>query len=472
MLFSDYIKILKSHCKKTISIQKLCVLLFDFVIDNATLEDGETAPVEIGKDRISKMMNGKDVVHQFIRNHIYDDSVTDSLIFSFQKKVLPKLVDDTDDLIFQLMQKINHDNISPSHKAMFKRNAKKESLAVFLADTFQYAIATNSDDHFEKEKTNKMPTPQASFAVKGISGHKITDIPIIKKFEEKIGYSKDTLLDNIEREIKEALTLRVDHYEPKTSGMLTLFRGQQYEYEICKINLISKFSEMLSIKLPEDFFDMGDLFVNPIPKIGQYGQFINSVDGSKEAKNKLKVLNTIYDSILDASDKAPFLNVFSDLFYLELAMENKGNDFDEDIRVVLRFPQGSIIKPETVNGFEKRAVNYFVFEDDSLMQIERGEDYLSFYEEKVWIPPQNYTLPISGDREATAEDILEVMRYYFASSEDYDMVEIKFDAINQYTSVAFPCPILLKNNNIKEIEYSIRSKKSPDILHGKIKLSR
>ena len=129
-------------------------------------------------------------------------------------------------------------------------------------------------------------------------------------------------------------------------------------------------------------------------------------------------------------------------------MENSGNDFDEDIRVVLKFPHGSVINPETVIGFEKDAVDYYVFKADSLMQIERGENYLSFYEEKAWFSPQSVTLPINGDREATLEDVQNVMRYYFVSSNDMDMIEIKFDVINQHTSVAFPCPILLKNNGI------------------------
>lgn len=472
MLFSDYVTILKKHYKRNVSVQKLCELLFDFVIDNATLEDGEVAPTLIGKDRISKMMNGKEGVHQFIRNHIYDDSVSDSLIISFQKRVLPKLVDDTDDLIYQLMQKIDADNISPSHKAMFKRSANKESLAVYLADVFQYSIASNSDEHFEEDKTNTLPTSKASFAVRGIFGNKIIEVSKLKKFEEKIGYSKDILLDNIERKIKEALLLHVDHYEPEESGMFALFRGQHYEYEYCKINLISKFSAMLNIELPEDFFDMGDLYVNPIPQIGRYGQFINSVDGSQEAKNKLKALNTIYDLILDASEKAPFLNTFSELFYIELALENTGNDFDEDLRVVLKFPHDSVINPKTVIMFEKGAVNYFVYKDDSIMQIERGEDYLSFYEEKTWFSPQSLTLPINGDRDASFEDVQNMMRYYFTSSNGFDLVEIKFDVVNQHTAVAFPCPILLRCDDIQEIEYSIRSKKSPDILFGKLNVSR
>ncbi len=470
MLFRDYVTILKKHYKRTISVQKLCELLFDFVLDNATVENDESVPVAIGKDRISRMMNGKAAIHQFIRDHICDDSVTESLVSSFQKKVLPDLVDDTDDLIFQLMQKISHDNISPSHKAMFKRIAKKKTLAVFLSDTFQYAITNNSDEHFDEDKTITSPKIQAAFKIRGISNNNTVEVPLIKQLEEKIGYSKDDLLDNINHLYKEALSLPVNHYEPEPSGMLSLFRGQSYKFEYFKEKLISEFSEMLKIDLPEDFFDMGDLFVNPIPQIGRYGQFINNIDGSQEAKNRLKALNSIYDAILDASEKATFLSDFSELFYLELAIENTGNDFDEDVRVTLKFPHNSVLTPSDIMNFEKSTVNYFVYKMNSMMTIDRGMNHLSFYEDNAWIPPIDLQLPFNSSCNASFDDVQDVLRFFFVSNEEYDTVEVKFESINQHTTIAFPCPILLKNNDIKVIDYSIRTKKSPDIIHGKIKL--
>lgn len=174
MLFSDYVTILKENHKRTIGEKRLCDLLFDFVLDYAIAEDNERVPDEIGKDRISKMMNGKESIPQFIRDHIYDQTVVDNLNESFNKKIVGKLVDNKDDLFFKMLQLIERDNISPSRKAGFRLLATEETIASFLAQVFIYAISTNSVDPVLEEHTNK-ETNQPVLEIKGIFSGKITD---------------------------------------------------------------------------------------------------------------------------------------------------------------------------------------------------------------------------------------------------------------------------------------------------------
>ena len=468
MLFSDYVKILQEYHKRTIGEKRLCDLLFDFVLDYATVEDNEKIPVDIGKDRISKMMNGKEPIHQFIRDHIYDQTVVDNLNESFNKKIVGKLVDNKDDLFFKMLQLIERDNISPSSKAGFRLLATEETIASFLAQVFIYAISTNSVDPVIEEHTNK-ETNQAVLEIKGIFSGKITDTVRLDSFSNVIGYSFDDFVDNI-RKLAESISNIHIVYEKQSDfySELFSFRGNPYTFDKQKAETIAKVCKTLEIHISDDFFDLGDLCYGIVPCVGPYGNIVNSLEGSKEAKDKLSLLEDLYDEINKGIEKIPFIQAFSDYSYLQLALVNAGTDYDEDVRVTVRFPKNTVIKASDVLGFEDNILRYYLEEAYSILCIKRGEDYLCFDESYNWYPNINHGLAFDSEPDITIDDIEQVMRYYFVTTDNYDSIEIQFDSINQYTAIAFPAMILIGDNSIKELEYSIRSKRSPVLIEGKV----
>ena len=74
------------------------------------------------------------------------------------------------------------------------------------------------------------------------------------------------------------------------------------------------------------------------------------------------------------------------------------------------------------------------------------------------------------DTEATnyIKEIQNILGYfYIEDTTDYFAIEVTIDKINQYTAVAFPTIILLKNP-INEIRYSIKSKMMNAVVEGRI----
>lgn len=473
MLFSDYVVILQNHLKRRKGQKQICDLLFSFVTDYAEAEEGEVIPVDIGKDRISKMMNGKEEIPLSIRNHICDDSVNDQLIMSFEKKIVPLLADDYDDLFFQLLQIIEKDNISPSRKAGFKRMANAKTLAAFLVDVFVYAVMSNTGVSNEEISSEKTPIVYRSdLAVKGILDGKRIIHPVIQEFKDRIGYTRDDILDSIRVLLDKAKKIYVPPYIEPSNTLFSALRGRPYEYDNDRKKLIIEFCKHFEYDLPENFFEMGDLHTGLLPGLGSYGEICYHLEGSQEAKDKCNALDAVYDAIVDGLEKAPFPRTFAGCFYIELLVENVGTNYDEDVRVTLKFPKDTVLTDKEILSFEDDAVKYLVNKANKTLQIERGEEYLSYDETSHGRSFRIKSVAFGNEADVTIEDVKDLLTYYIVTNDEYDSVEIKFDCINQHTAVAFPNVILLKNNTFDAIEYTIKSKKSPNLIVGKISLKK
>ena len=65
------------------------------------------------------------------------------------------------------------------------------------------------------------------------------------------------------------------------------------------------------------------------------------------------------------------------------------------------------------------------------------------------------------------DDIADIYCYEIFAEKDQCIMKVKFDYIKHHTVIAFPTPIFLQQVPT-EIEYTITSQNSPDILSGKI----
>ncbi|MBP5417034.1 MAG: hypothetical protein J6Y58_05850 [Clostridiales bacterium] len=479
MLFSDYVKILRNHLKRKFGQKRLCDLLFDFVTDYAEVLDGEVIPVDIGKDRISKMMNGKEEIPLFIRNHICDDSVNEQLILSFEKRIVPLLVDECEDLCFQLMQIIEKDNISPSRKAGFKRIANEKTLAVFLADVYVYSVMTNSEGRYRTEDEVNFSDDHPSFVLKGIRSGKIVETPIIHPFVNRIGYTKDDIKNRILEMIKETSAIHIAPYQEPAQNSKDLFglitkplRGKAYTYDSNKQETITQISNILGYQLPDDFYELGDLCYSFVPYFTSAGGLGNTIEGSAEAKHKLECLDAIYEAIYKAFDTIPFVDDFSSYFLVELVIENAGGEYDEDVRVTLKFPPKTVASVKDVMDNKKRSVNYLVTKVPSILKIERGEDFLDYDETSTGRIHSIKPFITGSAPEVESQDVKDLLLYYIVTNDEYDCVEVKFDKINPHDAVAFPNVVLLKNNSFDTIDYNIRSKNMASVISGKIRVSK
>lgn len=468
MLFSDYVRILRKNSQKRIGNKKMCDLLFDPVIRFAEVEREEDRPIEIDKSKISTMMNGTTPVHEFIRNHINDDSVNDKLVQSFQDNVVPVLLEDSDDLIYQLLQKVELDNISPTHKAMLRRMAKQDTLAHFLVGVFVYAVITNSEDVMEssnikEEKCKALP----SLIIRGIDNGHVLESVSIKPISELLGDTEEAIHD-IRIMIEEVKSKKTVDIDEKNSYYSFLYEKSPYKYDKNDICLVVEFCKSIGCDLPEDFFELGDLTKRSVQRIGMDGVFRTLIEGSQESKDKLKALDSLTESIKTLLDKMPFHETFSNYYYISLALENNGTDYDEDVMVNLKFPLDTVVVVDDFKRMDKKAVRYCVKEAGDLFSIQRGSDYLGYKETQKWQNRMDFSGTILGEHRISEEDVRDLLQYYFSTNDDYEKAEVTFDSINQHTVVAFPKIILLKTDSIDSIEYSIRSKRLPNVIEGRI----
>lgn len=142
MVFAEYATILKRHFKKTVANEILCGILFDAIILPSNLKNRNGFELmSPDKALISRIMNRKVNIPKALQEHVSDKKVRDGLENYFEQNIVAELVEDTSDLRCQLMHLIDEDEkISPTNKNKFRLSADQDSISLFLAEAFVYAI--------------------------------------------------------------------------------------------------------------------------------------------------------------------------------------------------------------------------------------------------------------------------------------------------------------------------------------------
>ena len=485
MLFSEYVRILQKHYKSTIGDAALCGTLFDFVIIPADLRNSKdpSSHITITPGTISKILSNTAPIHTKIRDHIYDDRVIRGLIKEFNDNIVPELRPEIVDLCFQMMEIIKSENISPSQIAHFEMLAAPETIAHFLAEVFIHAIATNSSNEkissTQSIQQGDLLLEKSSLSIKGITNNlRLSDIAIEESFLSRIDISREKLLNRIKTMFSDAAAI---HFEKKEFSSdtqeveLSLFKP--YSLNEKNKDILNNVARSLKIELPEDFYDFGDLYINPLGGVNSLGLPCSSEEGSPLAKQKYGLVNQIQECISEFTKAFPFLKAFDETKCLSLALSNIGTNYDQDVRITLYFNEDSLLLPKEIACFDENALKYLVTDCDyeSLFVIRRGIDYLSYEESKSINPPtikttiNSYPFLTQQYDINYEEEIKDLLGYFYAKDNSGYIVEVTIDNINQHTAVAFPTIILIKDT-IKEIPYTIKSKHQPHIISGNISI--
>lgn len=234
-------------------------------------------------------------------------------------------------------------------------------------------------------------------------------------------------------------------------------------------------AEALKISLSNDFFHLGNISKN-IADISLVGGY--SYKGTKDEELKYKLIMKLYDSISEFIKWSEIEDAYAGLTCIQLAIENSGTAVDEDIEVELRFNNEMLV---TVDKFpaiqDENAIKYLLdqcdFED--LLSIPPTAQYKAYEDsQKIGahidsgqnIYPFN-PLEERDYQEDYQDDIADIYCYEMFVEKDQCIMKVKFDYIKHHTVIAFPTPIFLQQVP-NEIEYTITSQNSPDILPGKL----
>ena len=469
MYYAEFFYILQRHFEKTISDEELNGILFDFVIIPANITvNGEY--LSLDKAKISKILNKKAPMHRKIRDHIYDASVINDLVSNFDKNIVSELNPEKEDLCFQLMNIINKDNISPSHKSEFAMLAQPETIAAFLAKGFIYAVTTNGENgKIETDSPISSVEKKPRIKIIGIDPkERRTGKIILNEINEYMRIEPKSILNELQEQINNIACIPIVSKTQDNKNCFGIYEPCKYPTE--KEKIIKEIAKIFEIDLPKNFFEFPNLYVNRIAAgINGYG----TINGHIDEKKKYRLMEDLYKKIIKADKAISFYETFKNYYCLAMAIQNDGIDYDEDIRITLSIPRDLFLTPEEIATFQQNALLYLVEDSENGFSIKRGIDFLSYDESTKTksLPAFNTRdYPFGKNQPVSLDEIKDLFDFYYDKDDKYYYIEIVFDELNQHTTIAFPTIITLKTQ-IKMITYTIKSKKLEHIVTGVIQLS-
>lgn len=246
-----------------------------------------------------------------------------------------------------------------------------------------------------------------------------------------------------------------------------------------ELNLIHGFCDKHSIALNENFYFLGNLQLETkIPIFTAFGGTSTKYLGSQTEQEKYKLIKELFTKIREYNHATEYFSELDSMPYLSLVVENSGNTYDEDIDVKLFVKKNCVA---TTDEIPKPGI--FFLEEAAELDIPEHcfagnrhydiEDY-SNYPVSRYVSP-TIQLPKSRDEEIAElqEEYEESLEYVFCynlkeTTED-DIFCFNIPYLKQNTKMFFPSYfffIKLPEN----IRYEIRSKHSPDVYKGELKI--
>ena len=234
-------------------------------------------------------------------------------------------------------------------------------------------------------------------------------------------------------------------------------------------------AKAFGISLSNDFFHLGNLS-QTITGASLTGG--GSYTGTKDEELKYELIEELHQSISGFVDWSKIEEAYAGLTCIRLAIENSGTAVDEDVEVALRFNKGILLPVDKFPEIQDEyAVEYLMDKCDlqGLLSIPPTAQYKEYEDSQkigshIGMPsdirPFN---PFVGRdyQEEYREVISDIYSYEIFEEKDQCIMKVKFDYIKHHTIIAFPTPIFLQQEPT-EIEYTITSQNSPDILSGKL----
>lgn len=148
LVFATVLTELKASWGDAIADPDLIELLYDAVAEPAGLTNKNGDPITVSKGTASKIINRQPGgnPNRSIRSNSADEKVVGSAEYYFKKNVVKRLLKGSeDDLIGRLKAIIEEDTgIADTKKRELLLNAKKSTLALFLASAYLYSLSRNN----------------------------------------------------------------------------------------------------------------------------------------------------------------------------------------------------------------------------------------------------------------------------------------------------------------------------------------
>lgn len=252
----------------------------------------------------------------------------------------------------------------------------------------------------------------------------------------------------------------------------SLFAGfnTPVEIEQSEQKLLSAVAEQLKIDIPNNFFDLGNLFKDSFSSEIISGPHLT---GSSDEKRKYWKIIELHKVIVKALSWGPIERAYDNKMCIRLAVQNCGKAVDEDVEISMTIPKDALLTTEEFPELKDDSVEYLVTscDMDELFGIVGTAEYEEFSASQKSAPSYHSQRPNglprfhSNYRKDYIEELNDVFHYARYDNGANYTLKLKVDYIKHHTSVAFPTILLLKGE-VSEIPYSITSKNNPGIVEG------
>ena len=243
--------------------------------------------------------------------------------------------------------------------------------------------------------------------------------------------------------------------------------------------LVSAFCEKHGIALNSDFYYLGNLQREiKFALITPFGNSSTSYLGSESEQEKHRLLEDLLYKIREYNHVVEFLGGIDSMPYVSLQIENQGNTFDEDIDVKLFIEQGCFADiddiPQPGLFFLEEAVELKV--PQALFCGHHDADIEDYTNYPVSYTPPKLSLPFKSRDEEIAEqreEYQDMMEYVFCydlrENDKDDILCFNIPYLKQNTKMFFPSYLFFRKKP-GNLRYEIRSKHSPEVYKGTLKL--
>lgn len=293
---------------------------------------------------------------------------------------------------------------------------------------------------------------------------------IIQPFCFNTSYSTNNYKAKIKEIMYKIEQIKIESKEALISST-ALFKNQPVNIEINDKSCISDLARKLNVELSDTFFNLGNLSRNPLS-----GDFLqgHSLDGTKEEKDKYRLIKNLVNVINDLYNWEPIEDAFKNMNCIKLALQNNGTIIDEDVEVSLTIPQDFLLLPVEYPKLKYLSMKYITthYRMRDLFGIAETAYYsnydLSKKDRSYSVSETNNYYPgltQPNYEESYYKGLKEAFFYSIFPEKDMHIVKLKFDYIKHNTAIAFPT-IFFINENLKQIPYKITSKNNPSIVEG------
>ena len=248
---------------------------------------------------------------------------------------------------------------------------------------------------------------------------------------------------------------------------------KKIEIESRTIGTIEAIAEWLGIRLPGDFFDIGNLTESPeLSNLPISGRIIN---GTVEEKTKYNFIISLERLIYKTLDHMQMEKYYKDLYGVVFVLCNDGSKYDEDIDIEIVMPMDRFMDIEElpVPTEEVNLGDDWCFED--IFEIPATKDFRCYSDTRKTLinTPSHY---ISGIpfmtrdyEEEYREALRDIFEYQVYSDGNDIIIKVHFDYIKQHQAAAFPTWIFVKDPKEKLlINYSITTKNNKDVIEREL----